>query len=263
MIEIWKDIPDYEGLYQASNLGKIKSLKYNHIYNKCKNLKGRITPKKYLMVALYKNNIRKDFKIHRLILQTFIGKSDLQCNHKNGIKTDNRLENLEYCTNKQNFIHALKTGLRDDCYKKLYKPVNQIEAVHEFYNKKFSLSKSAIEKIIKEKYNEIQDIIQEYNKGNKENIKQYEDLIKEKDEKIYSLEFEKECLEDSFETAIKENTKLKLENNILLRNKQKPKDKIIEWLKYKAEEDHNDLYDIQNARELLIYFGVLDDKKNN
>ena len=105
--EIWKDVPGHEGLYQVSNLGRVKSLRFG---------KERIlkpTPDKdgYYQVDLWKGGEGKTNKIHRLVMLAFVGESDLEVNHINGIKTDNRLENLEYCTPSENIQHALDIGL--------------------------------------------------------------------------------------------------------------------------------------------------------
>jgi len=105
--EIWKDIPNYEGMYQVSNLGRVKSLKFE---------KERIlkpTPDKdgYYNVSLYEGGEVKTNKIHRLVMLAFFGESDLEVNHINGIKADNRFENLEYCTPSENIQHALDIGL--------------------------------------------------------------------------------------------------------------------------------------------------------
>ena len=105
--EIWKDIPEYEGVYQVSNLGRVRSLKWG----KQRILKGGKNPKGYSLASLCKDGNVITNKIHRLVMLAFVGESDLQVNHINGIKTDNRLENLEYCTGPENIQHAFDTGL--------------------------------------------------------------------------------------------------------------------------------------------------------
>jgi len=105
--EIWKDVPNYEGLYQVSNLGKVRSLKFG----KERVLKPYANGAGYYQVDPCKDGVKKKKSIHRLVMLAFVGESDLQVNHKNGIKTDNRLENLEYCTRSENAQHAFDTGL--------------------------------------------------------------------------------------------------------------------------------------------------------
>ena len=107
--EIWKDIQGFENLYQVSNLGRVKSLNYKHT-DKEKVLK--LTKSNgYLDVILYKAGEYKHHLVHRLVAQTFIPNtnSSLQVNHKNEIKTDNRVENLEWCTPKYNSNYGTKT----------------------------------------------------------------------------------------------------------------------------------------------------------
>lgn len=113
--EIWKDIPWYEWLYEASNLGnifsfdkKVKCRWWNFRIIKWKILKWKDNWKWYKAIHLIKNWINTRFYIHRLILLTFIWKNDLHCNHKNWIRNDNRLENLEYCTASENHIHKYR-----------------------------------------------------------------------------------------------------------------------------------------------------------
>jgi DNA-binding XRE family transcriptional regulator len=108
--EIWKDVPGYEGRYQVSNLGRVKSLNYNQT-GKERIMKEVGNSSTYLRVGLCKYGKVKTNKIHRLVMLAFVGESDLQVNHKNGIKTDNRLKNLEYCTQLENIRHAINTGL--------------------------------------------------------------------------------------------------------------------------------------------------------
>ncbi len=104
--EIWKDVPGYEGLYMASNHGRIRNFK-NNLLKPNKILKG------YLHITLHKGGIPKTFRLHRIIAATFIpiDKSRTQVNHKNGIKTDNYIGNLEWCTHTENQRHAYETGL--------------------------------------------------------------------------------------------------------------------------------------------------------
>lgn len=107
-MEIWKDIKDYEGLYQASNLGKIKRITTNRL------LKCSSTPRGYLYLSLSKNGVWKNYRVNRLIAQTFIPNPENKptVNHINGIKTDNMVENLEWNTIGENVRHAIKNGLQ-------------------------------------------------------------------------------------------------------------------------------------------------------
>ena len=102
MDEIYKDIEGYEGLYQVSNLGNVKSLNY-HNTKKEKILKPAIR-NWYLKVDLCKNNKKKTYFVHRLVAQAFIENPNNYSfvNHKDECKTNNVVENLEWCTQKYN-----------------------------------------------------------------------------------------------------------------------------------------------------------------
>ena len=112
MSEIWKDIPSYEGCYQVSNLGRVKSLSRNYLkkgkyptISKERILKPGTT-NGYNMAILSKNGKIKGYGVHVLVVMAFLGHSPngqkIVPNHINGIKTDNRLDNLELITQREN-----------------------------------------------------------------------------------------------------------------------------------------------------------------
>jgi hypothetical protein len=111
-MENWKDVVGYEGIYKVSSCGQIKSCGALRGSVKDKKLKPIMDDKGYCQVSLYKEEKKKNLKIHHIVTASFIGdRGNFVVNHKNGIKTDNRLENLEYCTARENAIHAFNTGL--------------------------------------------------------------------------------------------------------------------------------------------------------
>lgn len=112
MQEIWKNISGYKN-YQVSNFGRIKSLNYNKTkYTKI--LKPDIR-RDYLSVTLYKNGVRNRFQVHRLVAIIFLPNiNNLPCvNHIDGNKQNNRIDNLEWCTYKENINHSIKINLRN------------------------------------------------------------------------------------------------------------------------------------------------------
>ena len=103
MEEIWKDIEGYEGLYQISNYGRVKSLNYAK-QGKEKILKDRISNSGYKRVNLSKSGERKTYYVHRLVAETFIPNPNgySEVNHKDEDKSNNNIDNLEWCTSKYN-----------------------------------------------------------------------------------------------------------------------------------------------------------------
>jgi hypothetical protein len=125
MIEIWKDIKgyeNYEGYYQISNQGRVRGLdryvKHSNIviFIKERVLKQALSTRGYFFLGLNKNGVGIRHRVHRLVAEAFIPNpfNLPEVNHKNGIKTDNRVENLEWVTHKENIQHAFRTGLANN-----------------------------------------------------------------------------------------------------------------------------------------------------
>ena len=140
MKETWKYIKDYENLYEISNFGNVK--------NKFGNIISTFNNKGYLCVSLYKNNKKKNYRIHRLVAEHFINNefNKKEVNHIDGNKLNNNINNLEWVTSQENKIHAVQNGLNRQCIsiiaKKnniilssksiagIYKKINDIEKIN-------------------------------------------------------------------------------------------------------------------------------------
>lgn len=109
MEEIWKDVIGFEGIYQVSNLGHIKSMPRQG--TKGGLLQGHSDIRGYINVTLRKNGLQYTQKLHRLVAEAFIPNPDLlpEVNHINEIKDDNRVENLEWCTSAYNHEYGTRT----------------------------------------------------------------------------------------------------------------------------------------------------------
>ena len=133
--ETWKDIPDYKGIYQASNLGRIRSIdgKQTHsVIHGIRTWKGkvlknktRIPRKEGYRVTLWKDKTPKDFLVARLVCMTFYGKPNdfndktrsqkMTVNHKDGNRLNNDIKNMEWLTLKENVKHAFDNDLMPTC----------------------------------------------------------------------------------------------------------------------------------------------------
>lgn len=149
MDEIWKDIEEFEGLYQISNFGRVKALKrkvkakngqkraFNeHILTLHSSKLTKRHPKPMFHVELWKDNKRYVRMIHRLVAENFIPNPDgkPQVNHIDGNRYNNRYDNLEWCTNRENMIHAYKTGLTKPKGCKPIKGINLITGKQTLFN---------------------------------------------------------------------------------------------------------------------------------
>ena len=149
--EVWKDIEGYEGLYQVSNLGRVRSLDrmtYSRegwhravkgkmlkpLFNRGGGHKGQIKGR-YAYVNLTRNHKYKSVFIHRLVLETFVVNPDpsiyTQCNHKDENTYNNRVDNLEWCTPIENINHGTRN---ERANKPLRKPVNMYSKDGVFLN---------------------------------------------------------------------------------------------------------------------------------
>lgn len=120
--ELWLPVTGFEGFYEVSNLGNVRSLGRlaNHskpgykrvVYGKL--LKPQVAKRGgYIVITLKKDRIEKCLKVHRLVAMAWLNNPNdySEVNHKNGIKSDNTVNNLEWCTRKQNAVHAKENGL--------------------------------------------------------------------------------------------------------------------------------------------------------
>lgn len=111
-LETWRPVIGYEGRYEVSDLGRVRSLDY---YRKGITVVMRTSRKKwYPTVSLFKDNIERSYSVHSLVAEAFLGPrpDKWEVNHKDGVKNNNALENLEYVTSQRNKIHAIEMGLK-------------------------------------------------------------------------------------------------------------------------------------------------------
>lgn len=120
--EIWKDVVGFEGYYQVSNLGRVRSVDRIILYKngrqsfyKGQILKPRIARHGYYQLVLREPSVKKSFTVHLVVAPAFLGDrpKGFHVNHIDGDKLNNRVENLEYCSPKDNTHHAFRLGLCD------------------------------------------------------------------------------------------------------------------------------------------------------
>lgn len=124
--EQWRDIDGYDGMYQVSSLGRVRSRKSGE----WRVLRARKNNKGYLLVGLWKDEKKKWFLVHRLVAQAFIENDNIfntEVNHRNEDKSDNKVSNLEWCDRSYNVAY---NGLQQ----RRYHPKHKRDKVKDLYN---------------------------------------------------------------------------------------------------------------------------------
>jgi len=166
-VECWLPVVGYEGLYEVSNLGKIKCLTHT-VFKENHRQKKLVLPEKLLKIYvntgyycthLQKNKIRKTLKVHRIVCSAYNPKENMDklvVNHINGNTLDNRNVNLEFVTYQENTNHAYqvlnkKTKLSKDQVLSLKKELNTLDYTNVYLSKKYNVSVGTIISIKKNK----------------------------------------------------------------------------------------------------------------
>lgn len=181
--EIWKDIANYEGLYQISNLGRVKSLNYRKT-KKSKVMKTKIDRNGYETISLCKKNKIKTFLVNQLVAKAFIPNPNnyKETNHKDEDKLNNCVENLEWCTRSYNINYGKRN---EKCSMKLKQIKFKIKKVYQYdlqgnlikvwdsvtnISNYYKISKSHISNVCRKNKNFFKEYYWSYSKEDKENI---------------------------------------------------------------------------------------------
>ena len=159
-MEIWKDIPNYEGLYQVSDMGRIRSL--DRVDSLGRNWHGKIKDLRtdrqgYKYTSLYKFGKSQEVKAHRMVLLAFVGPSKLVCDHRNRDAGDNSLSNLEYVTIRENVIRGKKSSLKSNKkspYAGVYASGNRFRAQASFCGERVTIGIFDTAEEARDAYNE-------------------------------------------------------------------------------------------------------------
>lgn len=110
--ETWREVVGYEGIYSVSDFGRVRIQTSGYV------LSTKLDKDGYEKVRLTRNRKRTTYSVHRIVMAAFVGirPVDMEVNHIDGVKTNNAISNLEYCTSRHNKLHAFRTGLRYPTY---------------------------------------------------------------------------------------------------------------------------------------------------
>ncbi len=144
---MWKDIDGYNGIYQVSNLGRVKSISFRNnktIKSREKILKTKTNSKKRVYIMLYKNGKRRNLTVHRLVASAFLPNPNSlpEVNHIDGNPTNNNINNLEWCTKSHNAKHAYENELNNlkEYNKSRKKPIIRNDGIK--YNSAYDCAKA-------------------------------------------------------------------------------------------------------------------------
>jgi len=159
-MEIWKDVIDYEGIYEVSNLGRVKSLLSNG-----KILKNSCGAGGYCRLGLYKNSKVTTKYVHHVVYYSFSGVAPIgkEINHIDGDKTNNKLSNLELVTPSENTLHAYRNNLAKKGEKHYLAKLKQVDVINikKYYSsgeysqtelaKMYNVTRQSIHAVVREK----------------------------------------------------------------------------------------------------------------
>ena len=191
--EVWLDIKDYEGYYQVSNLGRIRSLdrEIKHSKNHTRFIKGKILSLRenksragYLEVSLHKNKKEKRFRVHRLVAEAFLNNENNfpQVNHIDGDKSNNTIWNLEWVTDLQNKKHAWENGLYSSNHRKREIECIETGKIYESVQKASELipcDRKYLFKHLKGEVKSVKGLTYKYRRGVNKELEEYRGGINE------------------------------------------------------------------------------------
>lgn len=185
MMEEWRAVPGYEGLYEVSNMGNVRNVRRNTLLRLSKTNYG------YIRVGLCKNGISTGFQVHRLVAQAFIPNPDNlpQINHLDEDKTNNNVDNLEWCTAKYNInygtarIRSINTKIKNGYVNEENVGLSEEEYSKKYYEENREKIREQNREYKKKNREKIREHMREYYKKNKEKYKEYYEKNKGRKEK--------------------------------------------------------------------------------
>ena len=185
MMEEWRAVPGYEGLYEVSNKGNVRNVRRNTLLRLTKTNYG------YIRIGLCKNRIKTSLSVHRLVAETFIPNPDNlpMINHKDEDKTNNRVENLEWCDAKYNInfgtarIRSINTKIKNGYVNEENVGLSREEYMKKYYEENREKIREQNMEYRKKNREKKREYMREYYEKNKEKYKEYYEKNKGRKEK--------------------------------------------------------------------------------